>query len=122
MEDLIDIKENTQETLSNIAIEAFNRSIKRDSSLFEIRNEVITNKQNPRRLAEADKICWEVLFAIKLNFKHVISYLNKQLITRKLLFPFHFNTCSCFQNGASGESIKFAKLIKCHSVVHSYFP
>jgi hypothetical protein len=27
-------------------------------------NEVITKRQNPRRLAAVFKICWEVLFAI----------------------------------------------------------
>jgi len=55
------------ENVSNIAMRDVNSSIILDSDLFVICNEVITNRQNPRRFAEVFKMCWEVVFAIYIK-------------------------------------------------------
>jgi len=58
------MKEKKQEKISSKAITEVNSSIKVDVVLSAACKEVITKRQNPRRFAEVDKMCWEVLFAI----------------------------------------------------------
>ncbi|MES1198208.1 MAG: hypothetical protein ABUL41_02920 [Chitinophagaceae bacterium] len=53
----IDIKENKHEKARSKAITDVSSSIKLDADIFEICSEVITNRQNPRRLADVFKMC-----------------------------------------------------------------
>jgi hypothetical protein len=52
------------EKVSKTATTEVNSSIKYLSVMSAICNDVITNRQNPRRLAEVFKICCDVKFAI----------------------------------------------------------
>jgi hypothetical protein len=60
----IEKKEKKHAKDSITAITEVNLSMPLDSILLPICNEVITKRQNPKRLAEVLKICCEVLFAI----------------------------------------------------------
>lgn len=53
-----------QESVSSNAIIDVNSSIKVDAALSVICKEVITKRQNPKRLAAVLNMCWEVLVAI----------------------------------------------------------
>jgi hypothetical protein len=53
-----------QEKVSNIATIDVNSSIIWVSTRFAICKEVITKRQNPSRVADVFRMCWEVLFAI----------------------------------------------------------
>jgi len=66
--DLIAIKENKQENVSNSAITDTNSSIIVEAALFEICIDVITNKQNPKRLAAVGRICCDVLVGMDFKF------------------------------------------------------
>jgi hypothetical protein len=56
--------EKMQEKVSNTAINEVNSSMMRISIKLAMRNDVITKRQNPNRVAEVFRMCWEVLFAI----------------------------------------------------------
>jgi hypothetical protein len=60
----IDINENIHENVSKTATTEVNSSIKNVSVWLAMCKDVITNKQNPSRLADVFNICCEVLFAI----------------------------------------------------------
>jgi hypothetical protein len=57
-------KEKKLEKARSIAISEVNSSMMLDSVVLLICNEVITTRQNPRRLADVFSICCEVVFAI----------------------------------------------------------
>lgn len=61
---LMEINEKIHEQVSNMAITEVNSSMTCVSIRFEICNEVITKRQNPKRFAEVVKICGDVLLAI----------------------------------------------------------
>jgi hypothetical protein len=63
--DLIDTNENIQDRVSIRPIKEVSSSIKLDSVLLVICNDVITKRQKPRRFAEVLRICCDVLFAIR---------------------------------------------------------
>jgi hypothetical protein len=60
----IAIKENRHAKARSNAITDVSSSIKLDADILVICSEVITNRQNPRRLADVFKMCWDVLFAM----------------------------------------------------------
>jgi hypothetical protein len=60
----MEMNEKIHEQVSNMAITEVNSSMKCVSIRFEICNEVMTKRQNPKRFAEVDKICGEVFLAI----------------------------------------------------------
>ena len=62
--DRIDEKEKKQEEASNMPITDVNSSIKLVAALSLTCREVITKRQNPRRLADVLRMCFDVLFAI----------------------------------------------------------
>lgn len=71
----MEINENRQEQANNNAMMEVNSSITLEVALLVRCNEVITKRQNPRRLADVGKICWDVLLAISsmakvLGLKH----------------------------------------------------
>jgi len=53
----IAIKENRHEKARSNAITDVSSSIKLDADILVICSEVITNRQNPRRLADVFKMC-----------------------------------------------------------------
>lgn len=59
------MKDNMDETVRNNATTEVNSSTRLFSVLSERCNEVMTNRQNPSRLADVLKICCEVLLAIE---------------------------------------------------------
>ena len=61
----MDKNENKMEIISKTATIDVISSRKLNSALFVICKEVITIRQNPKRLAEVPSMCWDVIFAIK---------------------------------------------------------
>lgn len=53
----MEMNENKQEQVNNSAMIEVNSSITLEVALLVRCNEVITNRQNPRRLADVGKIC-----------------------------------------------------------------
>ena len=60
----IEINENKHEKVRNKATTEVNSSIILEAALLVTCNDVITNKQKPKRLANVGKMCCEVLLAI----------------------------------------------------------
>lgn len=60
----MEANENIQESPRNKAITEVTSSMKWDSVELAMWSEVITKRQNPKRLADVPRICCEVLFAI----------------------------------------------------------
>ena len=64
---LIEVNEKMQEKVNSTAMKEVNSSIICVSVRLAICNDVITKRQNPKRFAEAFRMCCEVLFAILLK-------------------------------------------------------
>ena len=64
---LIDAKEKMHDVLNNTAIIDVSSSSKCVSISLAMCNDVIINRQKPKRLADVLKICCDVLFAIPKN-------------------------------------------------------
>ena len=62
----MDKNEKKQEKMKRIAATEVNSSIMLDTARSITWKDVITMRQNPKRLAEVLNMCWEVLFAICL--------------------------------------------------------
>lgn len=62
--DLMDVKEKKQDTASSIPIIPVNSSTKVFCDLSVVWNAVITNRQNPNKVAAVLRICGEVVFGI----------------------------------------------------------
>ena len=60
----IDMNEHKHEKVNSKATEEENSSMTLLVALLVICNEVITIRQNPKRFADADKICWDVFLII----------------------------------------------------------
>jgi hypothetical protein len=58
------MNEKIQEMVNSMAITEVNSSIKYDSIRSAICNDVITKRQNPKRVADVFKMCCEVLVAM----------------------------------------------------------
>jgi hypothetical protein len=69
----MEMNEKKQEKVSSKAITEVNSSIILDADLLVTCNEVITNKQSPKRLADVARICWDVLFAITKEVTGILT-------------------------------------------------
>jgi hypothetical protein len=60
----MDMNEHKHEKVNSKATEEENSSMTLVVALLVICSEVIKTRQNPKRLADADKICWDVFLII----------------------------------------------------------